>query len=229
MALTVSSGAVDAISFIALGKVFTAFMTGNVVFLALGAASAFGANGPNIVRVATALAAFSAGVFLSTRIAKASKGAGLWPSGASLALAAAAVAQTTFLVGWVVASGRPSTGFGTWLTAIVALAMGLQSGAVLLLGLRGVFTTAATATVMFLARDAAARPASTAEPAMLAGVLVSLFAGATAGGLLLVHARIYAPALPPVLTLLVVAAASLALRDGPAEGEGTKPARGPLE
>jgi len=34
-ALTVSSGAIDAISFIALGKVFTAFMTGNIAFLGL--------------------------------------------------------------------------------------------------------------------------------------------------------------------------------------------------
>ena len=31
-ALTVSSGAVDAISFFALGKVFTAFMTGNLAW-----------------------------------------------------------------------------------------------------------------------------------------------------------------------------------------------------
>jgi len=35
MALTVSSGAVDAISYLALGKIFTAFMTGNFVFLGL--------------------------------------------------------------------------------------------------------------------------------------------------------------------------------------------------
>jgi uncharacterized membrane protein YoaK (UPF0700 family) len=35
-ALTVSSGAVDAISFLALGKIFTAFMTGNVAFLGDG-------------------------------------------------------------------------------------------------------------------------------------------------------------------------------------------------
>jgi uncharacterized membrane protein YoaK (UPF0700 family) len=37
-ALTVSSGAVDAISFLALGKVFTAFMTGNLAFLGMGIA-----------------------------------------------------------------------------------------------------------------------------------------------------------------------------------------------
>ena len=35
-ALTISSGAVDAVSFLALGKVFTAFMTGNFAFLGMG-------------------------------------------------------------------------------------------------------------------------------------------------------------------------------------------------
>jgi len=34
--LTFSSGAVDAISFLTLGKVFTAFMTGNIAFLGYG-------------------------------------------------------------------------------------------------------------------------------------------------------------------------------------------------
>ena len=33
--LTLSSGAVDAISFLGLGKVFTAFMTGNIAFLGM--------------------------------------------------------------------------------------------------------------------------------------------------------------------------------------------------
>ena len=39
IALTVSSGAIDAISYLGLGKVFTAFMTGNIVFLGLRTAS----------------------------------------------------------------------------------------------------------------------------------------------------------------------------------------------
>ena len=34
--LTFSSGAVDAISFLTLGKGFTAFMTGNIAFLGCG-------------------------------------------------------------------------------------------------------------------------------------------------------------------------------------------------
>jgi uncharacterized membrane protein YoaK (UPF0700 family) len=66
--------------------------------------------------------------------------------------------------------------------------------------------------VMFLMRDVAASQGSAAaERGRLAAVLAALFAGATAGGLLLVHARAYAPILPLVATVLVVATASLAL------------------
>ena len=38
----------------------------------------------------------------------------------------------------------------------------------------------------------------------LRGVLVSIFLGATAGGLLLAHARICAPALPLIAAVIVV-------------------------
>jgi hypothetical protein len=44
-------------------------------------------------------------------------------------------------------------------------------------------------------------------------VLVSLFVGATAGGLLLVHALIYAPVLPFVITVMAVATAAIAWQE----------------
>jgi uncharacterized membrane protein YoaK (UPF0700 family) len=203
VALTFSSGAVDAISFIALGKVFTAFMTGNLVFLGLRAA---GAPGPDVLTVAVSLVAFAAGVFGSTRIIGASKGSTVWPRQVTLALGVAAILQAGFLAGWMAASGHPSTGITDLLVGLSALAMGMQSGAVLALGVKGVFTTAATATVMFLAADLAAE-SSARERVRLAGVVAALFAGATAGGLLLEHARTYAPLLPLVVTTLVVAIA----------------------
>jgi len=68
MALTVSSGAIDAISYLGLGKVFTAFMTGNIVFLGLRTARA---GDFDVVRITVALTAFSAGVLLARLIAKA--------------------------------------------------------------------------------------------------------------------------------------------------------------
>src|SRR6266403_5290013 len=69
-ALTVSSGAVDAISFLALGKVFTAFMTGNIAFLGLRVA---GAAAPGAVAILVSMATFTVGVFLSTLIVKPSE------------------------------------------------------------------------------------------------------------------------------------------------------------
>jgi uncharacterized membrane protein YoaK (UPF0700 family) len=65
-ALTVSSGAVDAISFLALGKVFTAFMTGNLVFL--GMAIARSAAAPNISAVLVPMAGFALGIYLATLV-----------------------------------------------------------------------------------------------------------------------------------------------------------------
>ena len=93
--------------------------------------------------------------------------------------------------------------------------MGLQSGAVLSLAVTGVFTTAATATVMFLMRDLAEGGGSGSERSRFAGVLVALCAGAAAGGLLLVHARPFAPALPLLATALVVAGAVLRSAQAP--------------
>src|SRR6266567_4638041 len=75
-ALTVSSGAVDAISFLALGKVFSAFMTGNIAFLGLRVA---GASAPGAVAIVVSMVSFAAGVYLSTRIVKPSEASGIWP------------------------------------------------------------------------------------------------------------------------------------------------------
>src|ERR1700738_1901248 len=74
-ALTVSSGTVDAISFVALGKVFSAFMTGNIAFLGLRVA---GAGAPGAVAILASMAGFAVGVYVSTRIVKPSESSGMW-------------------------------------------------------------------------------------------------------------------------------------------------------
>jgi hypothetical protein len=76
----------------------------------------------------------------------------------------------------------------------------------------GVFTTAATATFIFLVADLANRPLTGDERRRMVGVLISLVIGATAGGLLLIHAPIYAPVLPLVITIGVVATAARVFR-----------------
>src|SRR6266849_9034251 len=208
-ALTVSSGAVDAISFLALGKVFTAFMTGNIVFLALRVA---GAAPPGAMAIVISMAAFVVGVYLSAQIVKPSEGSGMWPQRVTVALGVSLIAHAFFLVVWFATNGQPSIDVAHVLLGLWGLAMGMQSAAVRTLHVDGVFTTAATATVIFLVGDITNWSATSAERRRLAGVLVSLFIGATAGGLLLVHAPIYAPVLPFVITVAAVLTSAVVFR-----------------
>jgi uncharacterized membrane protein YoaK (UPF0700 family) len=209
-ALTVSSGAVDAISFLALGKVFSAFMTGNIAFLGLRVA---GAGGPGAVSILVSMAAFAVGVYLSTRIVKPTESSGMWSQRVTVALGVSLIAHGVFLDMWLATKGQPPVDVAHILLGLWGFAMGIQSGAVRRLHVDGVFTTAATATVIFLVGDLVDWRATVAERRRLAGVLISLFLGATAGGLLLVHAHIYAPVLPFVITVAVVATAAIVLRE----------------
>jgi uncharacterized membrane protein YoaK (UPF0700 family) len=208
-ALTVSSGAIDAITFIALGKVFVAFMTGNIAFLCLRIA---GAGGPGSLAVLVSMTAFALGVYVSARIVKPTEISRVWPRQVTLALGLSLIAHAGYLAVWLASNAQPSTDVAHILLGLWGLPMGMQSSAVRRLKVEGVFTTAATATIIFLVGDLTAWSATGAERRWLAGVLISLFIGATAGGLLLVHAPIYAPVLPFAVTLIVVATAAIALR-----------------
>jgi uncharacterized membrane protein YoaK (UPF0700 family) len=221
-ALTVSSGAVDAISFLALGRIFTAFMTGNIAFLGMGIAGYPGA--PRISSVLASMAGFAGGVYLATKIVKRSSQSAahegeqatgvVWPRQTTRALGISLLPHVCFLVIWLATSGRPGDNLIPVLLAVWALAMGNQSAAVRQLNVGGIFTTAATDTFIFLAGDwAYNRPLTSEEHSRLRAVLVSLVIGATAGALLLLHAPIYAPVLPVVITVGVVAIAARIFRD----------------
>jgi uncharacterized membrane protein YoaK (UPF0700 family) len=205
VALTVSTGAVDAISWICLGKVFSAFMTGNLAFLGFRTA---GIDGPSVTRALVSVAAFGAGAFVAARIVEPTRHDGLmWPRRVTAVLWGVAAAHAVFLALWLVVDGHPSTNSGHLLIAVSAFAMGMQTFAIFSLGLRATFTTATTATWALLMGDlATSSPRS--ERQRLAAVLVALFAGAVAGSLLVAHVRLWAPALPLAVCGLVVAAAT---------------------
>ncbi|MCW2732442.1 MAG: hypothetical protein JWR13_3258 [Mycobacterium sp.] len=216
VALTVASGAVDAISYFGLGKIFSAFMTGNLVFLGLGIAET---QGPDVVPVIVALSMFTAGAYLGLRFTTLrSKESGLWPPAMTVLLAAVAVAEAGFLVVWLATAGHPTTEVADVLIALFSLAMGIQTAAVRSLGVQGIFTTAGTFTlVAFAGTFAGSRLRS--EMPRLVGVLLGLIAGAVAGGLLFLHVRSYAPVLPLVSTVLVILVGRTMHRSGPALGE----------
>jgi uncharacterized membrane protein YoaK (UPF0700 family) len=203
VALTIASGAVDAISYFGLGKIFSAFMTGNLVFLGFGLAEI---GGPDVVPVIVALSMFTAGAYLGLRFTtERSNESGWWPAAVTILLVLVAVSEASFLVVWLSTAGHPPTEVANVLIALFSLAMGIQTAAVRSLGVQGIFTTAGTFTlVAFAGTFAGSR--SKSEMPRLVGVLLGLVAGAVAGGLLFLHARSYAPALPLLITVLVIVA-----------------------
>jgi uncharacterized membrane protein YoaK (UPF0700 family) len=203
VALTVASGAVDAISYFGLGKTFSAFMTGNVVFLGFGIANL---QGPAVLPVVCALCMFAAGSYVGLRIATLSgQPTDVWPRSVSSLLTVVATAEAGVLVVWLTTAGQQSTGRTAVLLLLFSLAMGIQTAAVRSLGVQGVFTTAGTFTLVALAGTLAGSRSRDEMP-RLAGVLLGLVAGAVAGGLLFVHARGYAAVLPLAITILVLLA-----------------------
>jgi uncharacterized membrane protein YoaK (UPF0700 family) len=94
---------------------------------------------------------------------------------------------------------------------VSALAMGLQTAAVFSLGVRAVFSTAATATWTALMGDITTWSQTRDERHRLAGVLLALFAGAVAGAVLVVDARAWAALLPLAVSASVVAVAAYRL------------------
>jgi uncharacterized membrane protein YoaK (UPF0700 family) len=220
VALAVASGAVDAISYFGLGKIFSAFMSGNLVFLGFGIAEI---EGPDVVPVIVALSMFTAGAYLGLRFTTLrSNESGLWPPAMTVLLVLVAVAEAGFLVVWLSTAGHSSTEIADVLIALLSLAMGIQTAAVRSLGVQGIFTTAGTFTlVAFAGTFAGSR--SRDETPRLVGVLLGLIAGAVTGGLLFLHARSYAPALPLIITVLVILAGPTMQRSAPALGETQTP------
>jgi uncharacterized membrane protein YoaK (UPF0700 family) len=147
--LAVAAGCVDAVSFLGLGQVLTAAMTGNTVLLglALGRADGLGA-----LRSIVALLAFFAGVMLGAAIARRDPPGPIW----SPVLAAALALEFVLLVG-LASAWHLVAGAERWvdarfpLIAAAGLAMGIQSAVAYRIGVPGIATTYVTGTMTSLA------------------------------------------------------------------------------
>ncbi|MDH6126402.1 YoaK family protein [Kitasatospora sp. GP82] len=146
MVLTVVSGFLDAVSFLGLGRVFTANMTGNVVVVGFAAA---GAPGFSAAASLTSLAGFLAGAVLAGRFAVAmnSRPAHRWFGGALAAeavLTALAAVTTAFTAG---------AGARYPVIAVLAVAMGIRNASVRRTGVPDLTTTVLTMTLTGWAAD----------------------------------------------------------------------------
>jgi uncharacterized membrane protein YoaK (UPF0700 family) len=128
LAMTATTGNVDAVNLLAWGHVFTANMTGNVVFLGFALA---GSQGFSIPRSSVALIAFLLGGVAGWRLAT---GAGL----VSLALRTPADEGYIPLLGVI---------------GLLVLAMGFRSATTRKLGVPDLTTTVLTLTITGLAAD----------------------------------------------------------------------------
>jgi uncharacterized membrane protein YoaK (UPF0700 family) len=212
--LTVTSGAVDAISFLGLGGVFTAVMTGNLVLLGLAVGSGALAAA---ARSAGAVPAYAAGVFLAGLITGPGGGGSRapwapWPARVTVALGVELCVEIGWLVGWVATDGRPEGGAALVLIAVSAVAMGIQAGAVRTLSLPALSTTYLTGTLTWLIGRLAT---GTREPSawrLRAAAIGGLVVGAASGAAMLRTAPRWAAVLPATLVAAVVVTATAASR-----------------
>jgi uncharacterized membrane protein YoaK (UPF0700 family) len=201
LVLTVVTGLVDAVSYLKLGHVFVANMTGNVVFLGFAAA---GATDFSAVASLVAIVAFMAGALIAGRIAT--------PLGHHRArfLAAAATVQVGLIcVALGVSLVAPGAANGPASYALItplALAMGLQNAAARRLGVPDLTTTVLTLTLTGLAADSSLGGGSNPNIGRRLAATASMGLGAAVGAALIFHSGVSSVLATAVVLLALVGA-----------------------
>jgi uncharacterized membrane protein YoaK (UPF0700 family) len=210
--LAFTAGCVDAISYLGLGRIFTANMTGNTVLLGLALGQA---QGLAALRSAVALAGYLAGAACGALLIGRAAKQTLWPPAVTTICAFELLILAALSVTGAV---LPSPSVGVVIDLFILLAaaaMGLQSVAVTALGIRGVATTYITGTwttmmAGLVSKLALAEP-SGAEPrpgtGMQAAVVGVYLLAAVVGGAADAHWHLLALAVPTVTVAAVVAIA----------------------
>src|SRR3989442_8460435 len=185
LVLTAATGLIDAVSYLALGHVFTANMPGNVVFLGFAVA---GAPGLSIPRSAVSLGAFLAGAVAGGRLA-ARLGSG--PQHRWIATAFGAEAVLLLCAALAAAVGtRAALSALYGVIMLTALAMGVRNATVRKLALPDLTTTVLTLTLTGLAADSALAGGANPRAWRRAASVLSMFLGAAAGALLVRHSLV---------------------------------------
>jgi uncharacterized membrane protein YoaK (UPF0700 family) len=198
LTLTVVTGLIDAVSYLRLGRVFVANMTGNVVFLGF---SVQPQSGLSAVASLVAIGGFVFGSFCGGRFAAAQSHRTARWLGTALGAEAAVVA----IVATLTSTGAlPAHTHGSWATiAALAAGLGLQNSTVRHLGVADLTTTVLTLSLTGLAADGhwRGRPARRRAASLLA-----MLGGAAAGAGLL---QVSTSAVIAVAAALITTAAIL--------------------
>src|SRR5216684_4477032 len=183
LVLTAVTGLVDAVSFLSLGHVFTANMTGNIVLLAFATAHV---SGLSIARSLTALLAFLVGAIL-----------GGWVIARGSADSQIRFAAQAFLleVAFLFAASFCGIGFRGdllehsfqpfVLIALTALAMGTRNAAVRKLAIPDLTTTVLTLTITGIGADSSLAHGNNPRLARRVASVAAMFLGAALGAVVL--------------------------------------------
>src|ERR1700756_5179073 len=176
LGMTAVTGLVDAVSYLSLGRVFTANMTGNIVLLAFATARV---SGLSIARSLTALLAFLVGATLGGRVmARASTDSQTRFAAQAFLLEVAFLFAASFCgIGY-----RPSLLENSFqpfaLIALTALAMGTRNAAVRKLAIPDLTTTVLTLTLTGIGADSSLANGNNPRLARRLGSIATMFFGA---------------------------------------------------
>jgi uncharacterized membrane protein YoaK (UPF0700 family) len=180
LALTFSTGVIDAVGYLGLDRVFTGNMTGNVVILGMALT---GADGLPIVGPIIALVLFMVGAAVAGRTLK--PVAAGWSTRSTVLFATVGAVLLAAAVP-MLALPDPVEPVKLAVTGALGLAMGMQAGAARHIGVKDVTTVVVTSTIVGLAFDSVFGSATKGHPWPRRVLAIALIgAGAAVGALLL--------------------------------------------
>ncbi|HET8874191.1 MAG TPA: YoaK family protein [Gaiellaceae bacterium] len=199
LTLTVVTGLVDAMSFLKLGHVFVANMTGNVVFLGFGIA---GAGGISVWASLTAIGSFLVGGVVGGRIGA------RWASDRARHLTVTASTELLLVAAALAVAALSPHHIGTAsryaLIVLLAIAMGVQNTTARKLAVPDLTTTVLTMTLTGLAADSALAGGHGSKLGRRALSVAAMLLGALIGGLLVLKVDNPAPLVPAAGLLAIV-------------------------
>ena len=196
--LTFVTGIVDSVSVLALGRVFTANMTGNIVFIGFAMAGVPGFSLPHSI---TALVGFLSGAVVGGRLGSlmSQKSPERWVRVAVFCEAILLLLAGFALEGLEIAEATPSMRIYS-IIVLTAIAMGLRNATVRRLAVPDLTTTVLTLTVTGVAADSSLAGGNNPRVGYRLASIFLMLLGAASGALLL---RI-GPAAPLLLSGMLV-------------------------
>ena len=215
--LTLVTGFVDAYSYLSLGHVFVANMTGNVVFSGFAVA---GAPGFSLAASLAALAAFAVGALAGGRIARI-HGAHRGRHFSTSILIETAVMLAAYLVAQLGPSPDKSTAIKYLLIALLGVGMGVQNAAARSLAVPDLTTTVLTLTITGTSADSKLAGGPGGKPGRRLLSVAAMFLGGLIGAEAVLHG--HGPLSLLCAVVLLTAAASVAWRTRTSEADWTRP------